>query len=407
MELNVERLSESKFTSLEEEWNALLSRSASDTFFLRWEWIHTWWTHFHKKRTLWILTAREHDRLIGIAPFYIQSPNPWGARMLRICSDDLGPDYLDVIIERGREREVLSAFWTSLSRRPALWDVIAFESVRTDAVLLSNASSLGRYAQVLQHAHVCPYIEIQGSFDAFFKSHHSLKRFALHKKERVLFDDLGVTFQRMQNMKDWEKGLEDLFELHRLRAGARHLDSNFMSPAVKRFHQELGRQLLPRGLVELHALYRGPRPVAAHYHFSYNHKMYFYQSGYDPDWSRWSVGMVLLRQTVKAAFENGVTEFDFLKGDESYKQLWASATREERFWRVFNRTTWGTLHHWAHRAHGWQRQATRFMTSSLGKAELPSIDLRQAQPVTLENCTSTSSHRPRFAAANRDVHPGS
>src|SRR5438105_4444855 len=97
MQLAVECLSEEMFDGLQSEWNRLLDRSSSDTVFLRWEWIHTWWTLFKAERRFYALAVRDQGRLVGIAPLYIDRPGPLGVRQLKLCSDELGPDYLDLI----------------------------------------------------------------------------------------------------------------------------------------------------------------------------------------------------------------------------------------------------------------------------------------------------------------------
>src|SRR5258708_28460269 len=90
------RILPSEFDSLRGEWNALLRRSAMDSVFLRWEWMRTWWDIFNRNRKLFILTIRFNDRLVGLAPFYIEW-GPLGApRTLKVCSDELSPDYLAV-----------------------------------------------------------------------------------------------------------------------------------------------------------------------------------------------------------------------------------------------------------------------------------------------------------------------
>ena len=47
------------FTRLRPEWEELLAASPSDTVFLTWEWLHTWWAHFAGRRRLLILAVRE------------------------------------------------------------------------------------------------------------------------------------------------------------------------------------------------------------------------------------------------------------------------------------------------------------------------------------------------------------
>src|SRR4051794_23919497 len=101
MPMHVRLLEPKEFDTLKEKWNALLSKSRSDTVFLRWEWMHTWWRHFGRNRTLFLIGAESDGELVGLAPFYVDASGPLGARCLRVCSDELSPDYLDLIAEKG------------------------------------------------------------------------------------------------------------------------------------------------------------------------------------------------------------------------------------------------------------------------------------------------------------------
>ena len=44
----------------------------------------------------------------------------------------------------------------------------------------------------------------------------------------------------------------------------------------------------------------------------------YFQAGYDPEWRNKSVGLVLVGETFKDAIEGGLTEYDFLRGTETY-----------------------------------------------------------------------------------------
>src|SRR5438309_4520053 len=57
-----------RFRALRSDWDELLGASSSDSPFLTWEWLFSWWSHFSEDRRLHILALREHDRLIAIAP---------------------------------------------------------------------------------------------------------------------------------------------------------------------------------------------------------------------------------------------------------------------------------------------------------------------------------------------------
>jgi CelD/BcsL family acetyltransferase involved in cellulose biosynthesis len=53
----------------------------------------------------------------------------------------------------------------------------------------------------------------------------------------------------------------------------------------------------------------------------------YFQSGYDPAWRNRSVGLVLVGETFRDAIDAGLTEYDFLRGTESYKSDWTTHQR--------------------------------------------------------------------------------
>jgi CelD/BcsL family acetyltransferase involved in cellulose biosynthesis len=64
--------------------------------------------------------------------------------------------------------------------------------------------------------------------------------------------------------------------------------------------------------------------VAAWYGFRFGGTESYYQAGRDPAWDRASVGFVLLAHSIKAALEDGMTEYRFLEGSENYKYRFAT-----------------------------------------------------------------------------------
>src|SRR6185436_13128270 len=69
---------EGAFRALKDEWGKLLEASRSDSLFLTWEWLHTWWTHLSGGTTLAIVTLRRGAELMAIAPFVSKGMNALG-----------------------------------------------------------------------------------------------------------------------------------------------------------------------------------------------------------------------------------------------------------------------------------------------------------------------------------------
>ena len=53
--------------------------------------------------------------------------------------------------------------------------------------------------------------------------------------------------------------------------------------------------------------------------FVYRGKLLLYNSGYDPAENALSPGFVMMGEEVRLAIQQGMSEVDFLRGDEKYK----------------------------------------------------------------------------------------
>src|SRR5207253_3308893 len=79
-----------------------------------------------------------------------------------------------------------------------------------------------------------------------------------------------------------------------------------------------------RGWLRLWFLEVEGRAVAAWLGFRFAGAASYYQAGRDPAWDRYAVGFVLLVHTMRAALEEGCSEYRFLRGGEEFKYRFAT-----------------------------------------------------------------------------------
>jgi CelD/BcsL family acetyltransferase involved in cellulose biosynthesis len=340
--MTIQRIREKEFDLLREEWNGLLDQSASDCVFLRWEWIHTWWDIFRKNRTLFILTARLEDRLVGVAPFFIEPASFPKPRCLRFCSDELSPDYLDIILEKGQEGPATQEIIHHVLNSSGEWDIICLDDLHTGSTLLENDLFNG-LAHAAKVSFNCPYIQIQGAFDDYIRTRTNLTTFELDKKHKRLFQNPGVRHFIAESQEDISRSIDDVFALRKMRSAIKGGQTTFVEGDVKRFHNEISRFFLRDGILNLHLIYDNQTPVSAAYSFNYKKKIYFFQTAFDPSYKKWSAGGLVLRMVVQQAFAKGFSEFDTLKGKEPYKLQWTDTVHDEMNLTVYNRNLRGQL----------------------------------------------------------------
>ena len=175
---------------------------------------------------------------------------------------------------------------------------------------------------------MCPYVRVEGSFDAYLGRFSAKRRGNLRRALRAFREDPTSGVRRVTDPAACEREIGALFDLHDLRFRERGDATAFTGPSLRAFHARLAADLASRGELALSFLTLGGRDVAAHYGFRFGGKLYHFQGGFDPALAAKSPGtalqMLVLEEDV---FGAGLAEYDFLDGDESYKTTFATGER--------------------------------------------------------------------------------
>jgi CelD/BcsL family acetyltransferase involved in cellulose biosynthesis len=323
-----------------DEWRALNQCARAGNMFLAPEWLLPWWEQFGEGREQQILCVREAGRLIGMLPLFSEKVRVGGVEVRRIAflgDGDTGCDYLDALAEPGREREVLEHCLSALLELP--WDLCdldglwreSFTSVQLAARFPPRESRVLRDARV---RFVCPHIPLTGAYEQYLEGLGRKEN--LRRREKWMFRQPGVSISCARTQQEAVRATEEFLELHRARWAVEGGSDGLTDDRHERFHRDAAQRLAGIGALRMYTLYAARRPVASVYGVVHGGKFNYYQSGYDPLWASRSVGLVLLARTVSDAFAEGLSEFDFLRGDEGYKGEWARGERwtiQFRLWR--------------------------------------------------------------------------
>jgi CelD/BcsL family acetyltransferase involved in cellulose biosynthesis len=331
--MHVERITTTEaFQALAPEWNALLARSRADCVFLTWEWLFTWWKHFHLERELSILTVREGGELVGLAPFMLRTTRLAGFPFKSfefLGNSTVGSDYLDVIVDERRRLAVLRALTAYVNALGIRLDLV--QMARQDAEVLAVAADLvqGGWRRIELRTHVCPFIRLRGhTWDSYLETLGRAHRANLRRRLRQAHGKFDLVFARAETNEERRAALQALIRLHLARWRDRGVSEAFATPALVAFHDEVTALALARGWLRLYVLALDTVPVASLYGLRYGRTFSFYQSGFDPAFARWSVGLITMALAIQQAIAEGADEYDMLHGDEAYKFLWAREQRE-------------------------------------------------------------------------------
>ena len=305
------------------EWDDLLGRSRNAGVFQTWEWLAGCRRHFGQGKRAMLLSVRDGDRLLGLAPLEIARMYGLPVRRARFIGDGVS-DYLDFIADAEHEDSVTKAIFEHLEsdRR---WDVLDLQQIPNDSCILRHRTSLdGRCRTMEQDA--CPYLPLAETWDEMLPRLGKKTRFNLRYYERLTRRDFDVHIGPMDHTTLHE-GLSAFFRLHTKRWRKRWLPGVLSGDQVRRFHTEIAKGFAEKDWLRMHGIRLDGEIRAVLYCFAYRGKAYYYLGGFEPDLAKYSLGTVLTGYAIRDSIERGCREFDFLRGNEPYKARW---TREQR-----------------------------------------------------------------------------
>jgi CelD/BcsL family acetyltransferase involved in cellulose biosynthesis len=374
----ISRIDAGEFGRLAADWDALLQASRSNCLFLTWEWLHAWWSRLAERRELFLLRVTSGDELTGLLPlaFAPAQLSRCSPRSLEFLGGGaVGSDYLDFIIRDGREAEAMSEAGNYLFQQKI---PLRLSQTRTLAAAARLADYWRHKLAPLreERSNVCPVIDLAGhDWDSYLATLGAEHRYNFRRKLKQLTRRFEVRFELVRCEQERRAALTRLIELHNLRRSFLGGSSAFHTADALSFHEEVSRTALERGWLRLFMLWLDDRLAAALYGFLYNSVFYFYQSGFDPRFGGFSVGLVMMGLAIRSAIEEGAREYDMLHGAERYKFHWANGVRDLTCLELYPPGIRGEL--WRH-ARGWNvdlRTMARKMLSGARMAAPPAATL--------------------------------
>ena len=349
--------STTEFAALHCEWNALLENSPAFSVCLTWEWLYTWWNHYLTSEfELHILLLRDGDRLVGIAPFMLQScyfRPAFHFRALRFLGtgepewEGVVSEYLDVIALVGEQSRVANTVWEYL-HQSTMWDQILFNDLQRDSLVMTGLRQIiasDRFRSHLELVGMRYTVNLPPNVDGYSRLLDVSVAKRIAYKRRKLNRAGLVEVVSVAAQGELDHAFAELVRLHTLRWAREGKKGAFASNRFTAFHRQLAERLLPQGLVNIKLLSLNGANVAVLYNFRYRDTEYFYQGGFDINSAgKYSPGVVAHVLAIESAINAGLSRYDFMRGKpDSYKAEFGCAQASMHDMIVFGRTSKGRI----------------------------------------------------------------
>ena len=307
------------FDLLEEEWKALFQRSGGWNVFLSWQWFRQWWEAFGSDKELRILALTGGDRLVGVAPMMVET-GPDGARTLAWIGSERTTDYCDLLVDPPYLETLCQVLADFVAEGLGDgWQRVELCSLPVSSALLAGFREIARHRGIESHSvasNTCPVVRLAPTWEEYLAGLDKTHRHELRRKIRRSQSAGDQTFRHLTTPEEVASGMESFFRLHR---ASRPDKAAFLDGVTESFFRGVGGAFAREGWMQLNLMRIDGRDVAASMAFTREDRVLLYNSGLDPDFRTYSVGIALHAADIQLAISQGKLWYDFLRGNEPYK----------------------------------------------------------------------------------------
>jgi len=311
--LRIEEISTADdFARLAEPWDELVRSMPRPSPFLLHGWLEEWWRHSEEGIRPLVHAAFDDGRLVGGLALSLVD-----RRGLQVLTFQGGTQsaLADVVLDRAAPGSIAKGL------------VDRAESSGQDLALLYGLPASSRLVEAIgpDRVHLverseAPVLELDGGWEHVYRAKTTAKHRNQNARKRKQLEATGqLETQIAREPGELEAALEDAFELHEIRWRGRPDGSGFATPGGREFHRAALRRLSELGIPRIVTLRLDGRPIAFHYYFLFEQRMYVHRLAFDLAYGRYSPGLLNTLDAIEAAAAEGATIVEFLGGAERYK----------------------------------------------------------------------------------------
>lgn len=314
------------------EWQAVFGASGAPPF-LSWEWLSTWHKWFGREKHPYLLCARERGNLIALLPLCAEkrqssrfSP---GLKRISFMGESYGAsDYLDILALPGFKQKSADVFINYLAA-PRSFDLLELEGMAADSHTLQSLTRRfandNRFRYRIVPQYICPRMSLDARWEDILE--RSRRSDYFKRCLRRLNKIASFEFRVISDVKEFHAAYGRLLELHVRRWVNRGGSSAVRTAEQKGFTFDAAAELARAGRTRFEEIWLEGECRASLFGFESGDCYYFFLSGFDQAWSKYSLGYTLLWLSIREASRRGLKMYDFLRGDENYKFDWSDNLR--------------------------------------------------------------------------------
>ncbi len=307
------RVEPTSFELVAREWDDIFTRCAEPSVFDSLVWQRSWWEHFGAGSELRLSKVTSSDGNIRLIAAFSKS----GSKISFLGGTDL-VDYHGFLSDGGAVGVEVAAVVVSLCAEQACTtiELLSLPEASPAVELVPEILRQKKWHVEVEREDVAPRLTLPTTWEAYLEVLSKKDRHELRRKMRRLESAGAVQDVELKSPDDVASQFDSFLSLHRKSTPEK---AEFMTATREQFFRSVSRSLAEAGMTRLRFLELDGKKVATSLSFVVGGVRYLYNSGYDPEFREFSVGLMNHAYGIKASIEEGIRVFDFMRGNEPYK----------------------------------------------------------------------------------------
>lgn len=300
------------FDELEQAYHELPSELNWDCPFVLPFWLKNWWQAFGAGKTQAILAARSGTTLLGIAPLMLDGHTAKFLGSESVC------DYQDMITADNCPDIFFSLLLDCLKKMGVCR--IELGAFRPDSKALSGLSKAAekmRYHSTCEPVDRFYKLDLPRTWEGYLSILNGKQRHEIRRKIRRIHEAGHIDYHVVNNMNPIGDAFNEFLSLFQ---ASRKDKAQFLTDQMTSFFQSLAESMAGKNMLQLGFLSIDGKAAASTFCFEYADTLFLYNNGYLPEFKDLSAGSLGKIFSIKHAIEKKMACYDFLKGDEAYKE---------------------------------------------------------------------------------------
>jgi len=316
-------------------WGASWNAAAGSNFMLRSEWLESWWEAYQQGNER-LAIARFSSRLnseTGFLPGFVTKgllgrTYRWLGSGV-VCSDDMR--LLGAAAEQTAYAESAAGWLNSEQFRAQFGrvDTIELEGyLESETSVKALIGSLQAAGWSLEERSIggAWRVSLPSTLEEYVNLLHKSRRRKVNKAKRLLTEG-KVRYEAISEWSQMDELWSEFVRLHQKRRESLGQSGCFSDPRFGIFLRHATERMAQNQRCWMGTLWAGQEPIGINLNFQSGDSLGMYQSGMEMDRTELEPGHLLNYYSIGTAIERGIKWFDFLRGDEPYKEGWGAERR--------------------------------------------------------------------------------